>query len=223
MRILAAVIVALLPSRIQRIAGRWLFGWQIDRSAHLGHSLILVDRFVMAPGCRIGSGNVIKGLVELRLDEGAAIHSFNWISGQPLSSGHFVNSPRRRPALVMGRHSGLTTRHLIDCSDTVRLGDFAVLGGQRTTVLTHSVNLLKNRSMTAAVEIGERAVVLGGCQILAGIRVAPRSIISAGSVVTTPLTQELMLYRGNPAEPVRPLSPDLGIFHRQSLSADCTD
>jgi hypothetical protein len=39
-------------------------------------------------------------------------------------------------------------------------------------------------------------------------------------VVATKLTKELTLYRGNPAEAVRELPPDLGYFRRGESGAD---
>jgi hypothetical protein len=50
--------------------------------------------------------------------------------------------------------------------------------------------------------------------LLSGTRVPARSIVSAGSVVNTPLTEELTFYSGNPAEAVRSLPDTLGFFHR---------
>jgi acetyltransferase-like isoleucine patch superfamily enzyme len=55
---------------------------------------------------------------------------------------------------------------------------------------------------------------MSGCTLLSGTRVPERSIISAGSVITTKLTEGLTLYRGNPAEPVRSLPESLRVFHR---------
>jgi acetyltransferase-like isoleucine patch superfamily enzyme len=69
-------------------------------------------------------------------------------------------------------------------------------------VLTHSIDLMRDKYVTGPVVLGAYA------------RVPARSIVSAGSVVTTKLTQELTLYRGNPAEPVRPLSENLRFLRR---------
>ncbi len=66
--------------------------------------------------------------------------------------------------------------------------------------------------------IGGRSAVMTGCMLLCGTTVPARSIVSAGSVVTTELTTEQTLYRDNPAEAVREL-PDLRIYHRDEESA----
>jgi acetyltransferase-like isoleucine patch superfamily enzyme len=67
--------------------------------------------------------------------------------------------------------------------------------------------------VTGPVVIGDYSGVMSASVLLSGTRVPARSIISAGSVVTTRLTKEQTFYRGNPAEPVRDL-PDLPAFHR---------
>jgi acetyltransferase-like isoleucine patch superfamily enzyme len=58
---------------------------------------------------------------------------------------------------------------------------------------------------------------MSGCTLLSGTRVPSRTVISAGSVVATKLAQELTFYRGNPAEPVRPLPETLGFFTRGTV------
>jgi acetyltransferase-like isoleucine patch superfamily enzyme len=53
---------------------------------------------------------------------------------------------------------------------------------------------------------------MSGCILLSGTRVPARSVVSAGSVVTTKLTKEQTFYRGNPAEAVRALPDNLAYF-----------
>ena len=62
--------------------------------------------------------------------------------------------------------------------------------------------------------LGEYAVAMSGCMLPSGTQVPARSVVTAGSVVSTKLTQELTFYRGNPAEAVYPLPDRLGFFHR---------
>ena len=47
----------------------------------------------------------------------------------------------------------------------------------------------------------------------------PRCIVSADSVVNTPLTDELTFYSGNPADAVREPPETLGFFHRGEAAA----
>jgi acetyltransferase-like isoleucine patch superfamily enzyme len=214
MRLAWACCMCVLPSRLRHLVGRLIFGWDIHPSAYVGRSVILVPRLTMGPGSSIGPFNVIRDIEELRLSEGASIGSRNRISGFPLASEIFKHSPARYPSLTLGRHAMITVAHEIDCSDRVELGDYSSIAGFRSTILTHSLNLVLDRFVTAPVEIGSRSAVMTGCTLLSGTRVPARSIISAGSVITTRLTHELTLYRGNPAEPVRTLPDTLGFFNR---------
>jgi acetyltransferase-like isoleucine patch superfamily enzyme len=46
------------------------------------------------------------------------------------------------------------------------------------------------------------------------MRIPARSVVAAGSVVSTRFTEESTFYRGNPAESVRQLPERLAFFHR---------
>jgi acetyltransferase-like isoleucine patch superfamily enzyme len=219
MRRLVAMLVVVLPQSLKRLVGEWLFDWDIHPTAHVGLSVILVSRLTMGPGARIGPLNMIRGIEELRLGEGARIAGRNWIAGFPLATGHFEHSPNRHPSLILGKYAEITVGHKIDCSDRVELRDYAVLAGFQTTVLTHSVDLVRDRHITRPVEIGEYAAVMTDCILLSGARVPARCIVSAGSVVNTKLTEEDTFYSGNPAEAVRELSPDLAFFRREGQAA----
>jgi carbonic anhydrase/acetyltransferase-like protein (isoleucine patch superfamily) len=207
-----------LPSRLKASVGRKLLGWDIHPTAYVGRSVVLVGHLTMGPGASIGPLNVIKDLEELRLAEGASIGSRNWIVGIPRASDPaadpFPKSPNRRPSLVMGAGAMITVAHEIDCSDLVEIGEYSSLAGFRCTILTHSLNLVRDRFVTGPVEIGPHAAVMSGSTLLSGTRVPARSIVSAGSVINTPLTDELTFYGGSPAEPVRSLPETLGFFHR---------
>jgi acetyltransferase-like isoleucine patch superfamily enzyme len=210
--------MVVLPSSLKRRIGRVAFGWDIHPTAYLGPSLILVSKLTMGPGASIGPLNVVRGVEELRLEEGARIGGRNWISGFPIGSEHFEQSPNRHPALILGRHAEITVGHKIDCSDRVELRDHAVIAGFQTTILTHSLDLVRDRHVTRAVEIGEHSAVMTDCILLSGTRVPAYCIVSAGSVVNTKLTEEYTFYSGNPARAARTLPPTLGFFRRRELA-----
>ncbi len=212
-----------LPSRLKIYLGRRLLGWDVHPTAYIGRSVVLVGQLTMGPGASIGPLNVIKDLEELWLAEGASIASRNWITGFPRTadpaSEPFPHSPNRRPSLIMGKQAMITVAHDIDCSDRVEIGDYSSLAGFRCTILTHSLNLVRDRYVTGPVEIGAHAAVMSGSTLLSGTSVPARCIVSANSVVNTPLTEELTFYSGNPAEAVRRLPGTLGFFHRGEYGA----
>lgn len=219
MQRLCAVLLLVLPASLRRLVAVRLLGWHIHPTAHLGRSMIQAGHVSLGPGASIGARNVIRGIEELRLGEGASIATRNFISGLPLSSTVLPDAKNRNPVLILGRHAMITVAHEIDCSDRVELHDFARIAGFRCQVLTHSLNLMTDRYATGPVEVGERSAVMSGCLLLSGTRVPARSIVSAGSVVTTKLTQELTFYRGNPATAVRELPANLRYFERDGSEA----
>ncbi len=95
-----------------------------------------------------------------------------------------------------------------------------MIAGFRSTVLTHSIDLVRDKYVVGPIVLGDYAVVMSGCMLLAGTRVPPRSIVAAGSVVDTRLSAELTLYRGNPAVAVRELPERLGFFQRGRVPFD---
>lgn len=213
-RIALAFLLPLLPGRVRMTLGRLLLGWDVHPTARIGRSVVLVDKVVLGPGASIGTATMIKGLAELRLGAEASIGMLNWISAPPLGSGAFAGSPNRHPALLMDASSAITSRHIVDCSDTVTFEEYAILSGIRSTIFTHSVNLVRNQQRTGKVRIGTRSAVLTNSLLLAGTVVPPCCIVSAGSVVNTVLTKEHVFYRGNPAVEVRELPAELAWFHR---------
>ena len=214
MRLLFAAVLIVLPAPLRRLFAVRVLGWEIDPTAYIGRSVILADQVSMGPGSSIGPRNVIRDLDELRLEAGASIATRNQIIGIRHSVDVFPNARNRRPALILRTGAILTNAHEIDCADRVELGEYASLAGFRSQILTHSLNLVRDRFEAGPVEIGAHSAVMSGCILLSGTRVPPRCIVSAGSVVTTKLAAELTFYRGNPAEPVRALPDTLKFFHR---------
>ena len=218
MRLAFAYVFAFLPMPLKRLVARWVYRWDIHPTAYIGPSVLTVRHLSMGAGASIGGRNTITNVNEVRLGEGATIGSGNMVKGwwdhptQPLAD--------RNPSLLLGDHAQIASYHYIDCVDTLELGRYAVIAGFRSTVLTHSIDLVRDKYVVGPIVLGEYAVVMSGCMLLAGTRVPPRSIVSAGSVVDTKLSGELTLYRGNPAVAVRELSERLGYFQRGRVPAD---
>lgn len=218
MRLAFAYVFAFLPMALKRLVARWVYGWDIHPTAYIGPSVLTVRHLSMGPGASIGGRNTITNVNELRLGEGATIGSGNMVKGwwehptQPLAD--------RDPSLLLGDHAQIASYHYIDCVDTLELGRYAVIAGFRSTVLTHSIDLVRDKYVVGPIVLGEYAVVMSGCMLLAGTRVPPRSIVAAGSVVDTRLSAELTLYRGNPAVAVRELPERLGFFQRGRVPLD---
>jgi acetyltransferase-like isoleucine patch superfamily enzyme len=211
-RMALAYVFAVVPMSLKRIIARHIYKWDIDPTAYIGPSVLTVRHVSMGPGASIGGRNVITNLNELRLGEGATIGSGNMIKGwwdHPTQK-----LPERDPSVYMAEHAQIASYHYIDCVDSLELGRHAAIAGFRSTVLTHTIDLMRDQYTAGSVVLGEHAVAMSGCLLSAGTRIPARSVVGAGSVVTTKLTEELTFYRGNPAEAVRPLPERLKFFHR---------
>jgi acetyltransferase-like isoleucine patch superfamily enzyme len=212
MRLAFAYVFAFVPMSLKRIIAQRIYKWDIHPSAYIGPSVLTVRHVSMGPGASIGGRNVITNLNELHLGEGANIGSGNLIKGwwdHPTQK-----LPKRNPSVYLAEHAQIASYHYIDCVDSLELGRHAAIAGFRSTVLTHTVDLMRDKYVAGSVVLGEYAVAMSGCLLLAGTRIPARSVVAAGSVVSTKLTEELTFYRGNPAEAVRPLPERLGFFHR---------
>jgi acetyltransferase-like isoleucine patch superfamily enzyme len=210
-RRLVVVLLVVLPARLRKLVARKVLGWDIHPTAHIGRSMFLVGHVSMGPGSSIGSFNVFRGLEEVRLGEGASIATRNWVSSPPYAPA-LLTEPGRRSVLILGDYAMITIGNEIDCSDRVEFGNHARLAGFKSQILTHSLDLMRDRWVTGPVELGERSAVMSGCIMLSGTRVPARSIVSAGSVVATKLTKEQCFYRGNPAAVVRELPDNLAYY-----------
>ena len=224
MQLLWALVVCYLPSSLARRVAKVALGWDIHPTAYLGRSVIRVGHLSMGPRTSIGPRNNIRGLSELRMAEDSNIATRNSITAFPkaadLAQDIFPHSPNRQTVLILGVGAKITDNHEIDCSDRVELGRHAALAGFASQILTHSLNLVTDRQTTNAVVLGDHCAVMSGCIVQSGCSIPARAIVSAGSVVTTRLTQEQAFYRGNPAELVRELPDHLAYFHRGEEPAE---
>jgi acetyltransferase-like isoleucine patch superfamily enzyme len=114
----------------------------------------------------------------------------------------------------MGPHSAITSRHYIDCVESVTIGAYATVAGMRSQFFTHSLDLEQSRQSAKPITIGDYTMIGTGSILLPGACVPDRAVLGAGSVVTGALTQPLHLYAGVPAKPIRKLSPSLKYFNR---------
>ncbi len=213
-----ALVVSGVGLILPWFAKRWLLrvfcGYSFAEGARIGCSLIGCASLHMGPSSRIGHFNVVKG-VRVDLGERATIGDFNWISGLAASNEkHFTEETGRDPAFVMGRHAALTSRHYIDCSNRVDIGEFATVAGARSQILTHAIDFKRNRQVSAPVRIGRYCFVGTACVLLKGSVLPDCSVLAAGSSLSRAYGDTFTLYSGVPATPVKPLDRDAEYFRR---------
>lgn len=204
-----------LPWKLRRRCLTAFLGYEIAPDAHIGYSWVAPEILLMASGARIGHLTVCKGLARLEMGASSSIGRLNWITGYPIQGTvHFTTEPLRDPSLVLGPHSAITNRHIIDCTALVTIGAFTTIAGFRTQILTHSIDLARCVQRSSPVEVGEYSFVGSGCILLAGTQLPSRSLLAAGSVLTKRYEVGLTLYAGAPARAVKSLPEDAEYFKR---------
>lgn len=220
MKKLLSLILIPLPVFIKRYLYKLFFNYELHPNSHIGLSWIFVDSLTMGDGAKIGNLNVIKGINDLRLGQFATIGNLNWISAFPINSNsaHFQHERGNRiPSLILGEHTAITNRHLLDCTNRVEIKRFSTFAGFKSTVLTHSIDLKNCRQSSKPITIGEYCFIGTGCILLGGSTVPDHCVVAAGSTLNKPLESTYSLYGGTPAKLIKSLeSENLEYFNRKT-------
>jgi len=215
MKTLLTLFSFLLPWPLRRGFLELCFGYKIHPTARIGLAWVRPGRLVMDEGTYIGHLTVCKNLDLIHLKAHSRIGRGNWITGFPIGHPrHFAHEPDRRPELILGEHSAVTNRHLIDCTNRVTIGRFATFAGFQSQILTHSIDLEKCRQSSAPITIGDYCFVGTNCVILGGSNLPSYSVLAAKSQLAKKLTDEYALYAGVPARFIQELPADYGYFRR---------
>ncbi|MGV9800984.1 acyltransferase [Mycobacterium sp. NPDC003449] len=191
------------------------FGHDISGSARIGPVLAFnVGRAVVGAGATIGALNLLRSLRLLEMGDGATLGSLNTVSAHPAYQALHPDAG----CLIMGAGAILTSRHTVDCSGVVRIGDMAAVAGHRTTILSHEIDITANVQVAGQVVIGERSAVLTNCLVLKGAVLPPRSLLVADSMLirVRELNPAPGIYGGSPAQFIRSNpTDDEGWFERR--------
>lgn len=215
MSTLLRLFSVVLPWPLRRWVLTRCFGYELHPTSRIGLSWVFPSHLELGADTRIGHLTVAKNLDLIRLGEFSSIGNGNWITGFPLGpSVHFAQETGRAPELVIGRHSAITNRHLIDCTSRVTIGDFTTFAGFASQVLTHSIDLAASRQASSPVTIGDYCFVGTNCVILGGARLPDRSVLGAKSLLNKAFEEPQRLYAGAPAQMLKALPDDTAYFHR---------
>jgi acetyltransferase-like isoleucine patch superfamily enzyme len=192
------------PWRIRRLLYNKLFGFNISKTSYIGYSFINTKYLEIQEFGTIGNLNIIKGLDKVILKEYAKIGNLNYISAYPSNEKiFFKNISNRNPELVLGKHSHITSRHLIDCSDKIFIDDFTIIAGYRSQFLTHSIDFNNSVQTTLPINIGKYCFISTDCTILKGAALPDYSVLGAKSLLIDKYQTTNYLYGGNPAKPIK--------------------
>ena len=215
MRTAIMVLSQLFPWSIRRSILEKQLGYRIHPSCRIGFSWILPARLIMEEGSSIGHLTVCKNFDLLHMAPHSTIGRGNWITGFPLGpSQHFAEEKDRQPQLILGEHAAITHRHLIDCTSSVTIGRFTTFAGFQSQIVTHSIDIEKNRQASSPVRIGQYCFVGTNSIILGGSVLPDFCVLGAKSLLNKGFTETYQLYGGVPAEPIKKLSPDYAYFRR---------
>ena len=205
----------LLPWSARRNFLERQFGFTIHPTARIGLAWIFPARLVMEAHTSIGHLTLCKNIALLHLGAYSSIGRGNWITGFPLGpSPHFASETDRRPELIIGPHSAITHRHLIDCTNRITIGRFTTMAGFQSQLLTHSIDLELNRQASQPIAIGDYSFIGTNCVFLGGSAIPDFCVVGAKSLVNKAFTETHQLYGGVPAKPLQALPPDYAYFRR---------
>jgi acetyltransferase-like isoleucine patch superfamily enzyme len=220
-RLLLQCLFFLVPWFLRHRLLRAVFGYQFAPTSRIGLAIVDVGKLHMGPGCRIDHFSVIFGLDRMEMGEESLIGKFNWISGlRAGQTSFFHDQPERSSALVMGRHSAIVNRHVIDCSDTFEIGEFSTLAGWYSQIVTHGIDLMANRERCAPVKIGRYVYVGTHVVLLKGAIVPDFSAVGAGAVYRLTDAAPFGLFAGVPAQRIGELKKEAAYFHRLKGAVD---
>jgi acetyltransferase-like isoleucine patch superfamily enzyme len=205
-----------LPWFLRRVLLELFCGYSLHPTSRIGLSLIYPDELVMGEYSSIGHLTVCKGLRRLHMGVHSSIGRGNWITGFPAENKtFFAHQKDRVPELILGSQSAITHRHIIDCTNSVHIGEFTTIAGFRSQILTHSIDLMDCRQSSAPVRLGDYCFVGTGCVLLGGSMLPSYSALGARSLLNKAHTETHWLYAGVPAAPVKSLGPEVKYFQRE--------
>ena len=204
-----------LPWSLRRTFLEKRFGYSIHPTSRIGFAWIFPERLVMEAHTNIGHLTVCKNIALLHLREHALIGRGNWITGFPPGpSPHFMAETDRRPELIIGEHSAITHRHLIDCTNSVTIGRFTTVAGFQSQILTHSIDIEHNRQASKPVRIGDYCFLGTNSVLLGGSALPNYSVLGAKSLLNKAFIETHHLYGGVPARQLQALPADCAYFKR---------
>ena len=205
-RLLVGIITLIMPPcRIKNTFLRFL-GWKIEQNVNIGFSFLHIKyaylkknvsighlNFINIPilcmnqGAYIQNLNRIIGPFYLQIDEFAAIGNMNTLkrASHPISWGKSI--------VKIGKGSKITSRHIIDCTRPVRIGEYSILAGMGSQIWTHGyIHAPEGPDryrIDGSVNIGNNVYIGSSSVINPGVCIADKITIGSHATVAKPLTK----------------------------------
>lgn len=181
-----------------------MFGWKIGKDVHIGFSFLAVNNMVLFDNTYIGHLNFVKiyflkmgkkayiqnlnrvtGPLYLILEDEAAIGNLNTIkrAKHPVSWG--------RSKLRIGLGSKITSRHTLDCTRPIEIGEHSIIAGESSQLWTHGYihnKIGKDRfRIDGSIKIGNNVYIGSASVINPGVSIANAITVGSHSVIAKPL------------------------------------
>ncbi|KFN47907.1 hypothetical protein N790_07090 [Arenimonas malthae CC-JY-1] len=96
-----------------------------------------------------------------------------------------------RAIFRLGTWSKITVGHVIDCTRSVRLGDYSILAGRGSQVWTHgylhAAEGIDRFRIDGSVTIGNNVYIGSGCVVNAAVKIGDAITVGSGATVSTSL------------------------------------
>lgn len=217
MNYLLQVLLWFFPWSFRRKLLIWLYNYEIAPTAHIGKSIITAKKLIMKDYARIGSFCMCKRIDLLSIGEHSSMGNYIYINGFPTGlkdSTYFNHVSNRQCVLILGNHTDVTSLHYFDCTAGITIGDFSLIAGVGSTIMTHSVDVHECIQDAAPINIGNYNFIGARSMVLKGVTTADRIVVSAMSLINRPLEVSGGLYGGVPCKYLKDIS-DAKYFYRK--------
>ena len=190
--------------------------YEIHKSAKIGYAWVFPHKLIMDEGAYIGHLTVAINLDEIVMHTKSKIGRSNWITGFSTikETKFFKHQIGRSSKLTLGKHSAITKKHHIDCTNHINIGSYATVAGYQSQLLTHSIDVFDNRQNSDPIFIGDYTFIGTNSVILGGARLPNYSLLAAKSMLGKSFDEEWTIYGGVPAKPIGNISKDAKYFSR---------
>lgn len=184
------MMAGLAPKSAMKNAVLRRLGFKVGPGASIGPSLFVNIREIsIGPHARIGPFNVFRDLELLSLGAHGRVGQWNWIS----CSAELVRDGGSGK-FELGDHSALTSRHYLDCSGGIAVGQHTTIAGVRSTFITHGIDWKLSVQKTAPIVIGSYCLISSNASVTPGTVIADRVVTGMGATLAGSMDSPNSLY-----------------------------